>query len=583
VDQPPKRPDPPPAGASTSKSGFDRYAATAGAGPGPGGGKVVVEGQPVKKVDQQTGKTETIPTDKKTILPEVKVEGTKPAPAQVRAEASTFTKMVATAGDFLGRLMGEGKTVKLPGQPEPGSLRPNNPKDVEFPLLGEGRVERKPGAPEAGSTRQTDSEYAVRVGLEAGSALAPAPGSRAFTALAKAEAKVLGAEARAAAAATKTAAADGKAAASAEGKAASAEGKAASSEGKAASADGKAKPADGPTPAKPDDKPAAAKAADGSGPGKSVDGPAVVKPVDKPAAAKAADGSGPGKPADGPAAAKPGDGPVAAKSAEGAAAGKPTDGQAAKGAVPGRRNEARDRAAWEKAAADDKAAKGARPWARSDEAKAADKLESVRASQGGVDKAASYKGGGASGDAVKTGTPGTKEKVATADKGMSVKGSELREKGTRLPRDGGWDGKPGESKWVSRSADVNDITHSRPVPFKNQAPELKPWAQGQVNLKKMTGDNAKDMPAARQDLMRQNPGRWDSAAHVARWEKGAALDNRGKGLAEPHTWHHEPDRETMTLVPRALHDGLQHTGGASAARAGQGPDRSTAPLDSNPH
>jgi hypothetical protein len=536
VDQPPKRPDPPPAGASTSKSAFDRYAATASSGPG--SGKVVVENQPVKKVDQQTGKTETIPTDKKTILPQVKVEGTKPAPAPVRAEMSTFTKMVATAGDFLGRLMGEGKTVKLPGQPEAGSLRPDNPKDLEFPLLGEGHIERKPGSPEAGSTRQTDSEYAVRVGLEAGAARAPMPGSRGVSELGKAEARALVAEGKAAAAEAKAAAAGGKAAATAESKAASAE--------------GKAKPADGSTPAKPADKPAAA------------------KPADEPTSAK---------PADKPATAKPADGPATAKSAEGPAA-KPADGQPA---GPGRRNEATDKAAWEKAAADDKAAKGARPWARSDEAKAADKLVSVRASQGGADKAASYKGGGSSGEAVKTGTPGIREKVATADKGMSVRDSELRDKGTRLPRDGSWEGKPGESNWVSRRVDVNDITHSRPVPFKNQAPELRPWAQGQVNLKKMTGDNAKDMPAARQDLMRQNPGRWDSAAHVERWEKGAALDNHGKGLAEPHTWHHEPDKETMTLVPRALHDGLQHTGGAAAARAGQGPDRSTAPLDSNPH
>jgi|SRR5579872_120693 len=158
---------------------------------------------------------------------------------------------------------------------------------------------------------------------------------------------------------------------------------------------------------------------------------------------------------------------------------------------------------------------------------------------------------------------------------------------SRMPRkDGGWDGKEGDSDWVSFKVEVNRITASKPIPYRNGEPIFKEWAKERVVLTKMTGGKA-DATAARKGLQRQYPGRWDSDTHVEEWEQGLRGDNFGGQLKAPeswppYTWHHEPDVETMSLVPRALNGNVPHLGGASMTRAGQLPSRATAPFDTNP-
>lgn len=152
----------------------------------------------------------------------------------------------------------------------------------------------------------------------------------------------------------------------------------------------------------------------------------------------------------------------------------------------------------------------------------------------------------------------------------------------RIPRsDGGWDGEPGNSPWVSFNPDVVRITHGEAVEYVHGEPVLSPYAEEQVILKRMTGRNGPDFRAAREGLMRQYPGRWRGLVHVAAWEHGGVPDLWGNALSEQHTWHHEPDVESMSLVPTALHRNLPHTGGASAARKGARPKR-VPPFSTNP-
>jgi hypothetical protein len=144
----------------------------------------------------------------------------------------------------------------------------------------------------------------------------------------------------------------------------------------------------------------------------------------------------------------------------------------------------------------------------------------------------------------------------------------------QLPRsNGGWDGEPGNSDWVSYDLDVVRITGGEPIRYVNSEPVLLPYAEERVLLRRMTGRNTPDFRAARDGLMRQYPGRWRNVTHVEQWEGGGVNDLFGASLAEQHTWHHEPDVEWMTLVPTELHGNLPHAGGASAARAGGTPDR----------
>jgi hypothetical protein len=173
------------------------------------------------------------------------------------------------------------------------------------------------------------------------------------------------------------------------------------------------------------------------------------------------------------------------------------------------------------------------------------------------------------------------------EEGTATEGLDPVEEGVvrgRIPRsDGAWDRQEGNSPWVSHNKDVNRITHSEPVDYVNGEPVLAPYAArldgpggrvqpAQVILSTMTGHDGPDFAASRRVLMERYPGRWTSAAHVERWEAGAP-DQWGLTLPERHTWHHEPDVETMTLVPTALHANLPHTGGASAAAHGSTPYR----------
>jgi hypothetical protein len=152
----------------------------------------------------------------------------------------------------------------------------------------------------------------------------------------------------------------------------------------------------------------------------------------------------------------------------------------------------------------------------------------------------------------------------------------------RLPRsDGGWDGEPGNSPWVSFNLDVVRITHGEPVEYVHGEPVLEPYAAEQVVLPAMTGADTADFAAARRGLMRRYPGRWRNVSHVEAWEHGGTPDLHGGSLPEQYTWHHEPDVETMSLVPTALHGNLPHTGGASAARGGARPAR-VPPFSTNP-
>ena len=89
------------------------------------------------------------------------------------------------------------------------------------------------------------------------------------------------------------------------------------------------------------------------------------------------------------------------------------------------------------------------------------------------------------------------------------------------------------------------------------------------------------LPNSFANLMAKYPGRWRTLDHVEQWETGRAADSWGNTLKDRHTWHHEPDVETMTLVPTAVHQAAKHTGGASASAAGATPAR-TPPFATNP-
>lgn len=151
--------------------------------------------------------------------------------------------------------------------------------------------------------------------------------------------------------------------------------------------------------------------------------------------------------------------------------------------------------------------------------------------------------------------------------------------GQRLPRPtdvpdsnygGSWGGERGNSEWFSDVQAVNDVTGYRPIEFVNGEPVFLPWAEERAILNNMTGIDHVDFAAADRALLRQYPGRWPNQTAVARWRSDRRL-----------TWHHEPDLESMTLVPTDLHGNVPHIGGASPARGGARPETG-APFETSP-
>jgi DNase/tRNase domain of colicin-like bacteriocin len=148
-------------------------------------------------------------------------------------------------------------------------------------------------------------------------------------------------------------------------------------------------------------------------------------------------------------------------------------------------------------------------------------------------------------------------------KNQEVKGSNVLESrangfpNQRIPgKDGSWDGKVGESDWLSTKPEVIRVTNGEAVPFKNGFPIFDKWKVGEVKLPKMKGNHKSDFSKA-DELFAQKQG----------WYKpnGKIDAQRVKTLRDTQklTWHHHEDMTTMQLVPADLNNNISHTGGAS--------------------
>jgi DNase/tRNase domain of colicin-like bacteriocin len=130
----------------------------------------------------------------------------------------------------------------------------------------------------------------------------------------------------------------------------------------------------------------------------------------------------------------------------------------------------------------------------------------------------------------------------------------------RIPSsDGSWNGKVGESGWLSTKPKVIAVTNGEPVPFKNGFPIFDKWKVGEVKLPKMKGNHGSDFSKA-DELFAQKQG----------WYKpnGKIDAQRVKDLRDTQklTWHHHEDKTTMQLVPADLNNGISHTGGAALVK-----------------
>ena len=139
----------------------------------------------------------------------------------------------------------------------------------------------------------------------------------------------------------------------------------------------------------------------------------------------------------------------------------------------------------------------------------------------------------------------------------------------RIPSsDGSWNGKVGESGWLSNKPEVIAITKGKPVPFKNGFPVFDKWIskvdgiKGEIKLPNMKGNHDTDFKNA-DKLFAKKVG----------WFKKDGVTPDGKRVeklrdTQKLTWHHHEDMTTMQLVPADLNNKVSHTGGASFVKRG---------------
>jgi hypothetical protein len=136
--------------------------------------------------------------------------------------------------------------------------------------------------------------------------------------------------------------------------------------------------------------------------------------------------------------------------------------------------------------------------------------------------------------------------------GSSIQDGWTRPRGWRLPKDGVWDGVPGNSNFTPSNPSSLGLRRGESIPFRNGFPEFTRWATDSFRVEGLTGYHEIDMPiihrvvAERYGLANQTAGRdWLST----------------NGL----TPHHFKD-DIVQLVPTQLHGDIRHMGSAFMMR-----------------
>ena len=123
----------------------------------------------------------------------------------------------------------------------------------------------------------------------------------------------------------------------------------------------------------------------------------------------------------------------------------------------------------------------------------------------------------------------------------------------RLPKNGKWQGKPGNSGWLSSDPGVKNITKGKPVFFSNGVPNFSPWSAMDIPIPNMDGtDN--DMDKLYVKLVEEGTYSSKSKARSA--------------IASKYRIHHHPNGRVLQLIPTILHEKVSHVGGASKLRRG---------------
>ncbi|WP_430406427.1 HNH endonuclease [Fluviicola sp.] len=125
----------------------------------------------------------------------------------------------------------------------------------------------------------------------------------------------------------------------------------------------------------------------------------------------------------------------------------------------------------------------------------------------------------------------------------------------RLPQNGRWQGKPGNSGWLSSHEGVIAITGGTPVIFKNGHPNFTPWVKSEHNYTlpiALTGKDSEDQKNLFKFLVKRGDFETEQKAR--------------ESISSKYRIHHHPNGRVLQLVPTILHEKVSHIGGAAKLR-----------------
>lgn len=139
--------------------------------------------------------------------------------------------------------------------------------------------------------------------------------------------------------------------------------------------------------------------------------------------------------------------------------------------------------------------------------------------------------------------------------------------GTQSPREGWVAGERGHGDWDAsksglskdRVADIESVTHGKPVRFENGSPDFSEYTYKARGADGLPVDGKVEIELSRTG---------DREADFERARAAMAEKMGVREFEEPPnwTWHHKEDGTTMELVPSKLHNNVPHSGGVSLAR-----------------
>jgi RHS repeat-associated protein len=145
------------------------------------------------------------------------------------------------------------------------------------------------------------------------------------------------------------------------------------------------------------------------------------------------------------------------------------------------------------------------------------------------------------------GTPGPTPKRAAPSSTWT------RPPGWRLPHNGTWSGAVGHSDFIPSNPSALGVPPGTRIPFRNGYPDFSQWQRGNpLNVHGLNGNHAHDMPLIHQEVARL---------------QGLPTQTAGEAwLRQQGLTPHHAGGNTVQLIPRDLHGGVRHMGGARELR-----------------